>query len=114
MVKLIHEEKKPPLEEAVQAKIMVWMKGFKKWSGDVITKNMYGSNGIADTIGCWDGRYVGIEIKRFHTIKPSPTQTRWLDKKKKVKGIIGVAWSIDSWKAVFMTYGINLDNEERK
>ena len=114
MVKLIKEEKKAPLESELQTKVMLFLKKFKKWSGDVITKNMYGSNGIADIIGCWDGRYVGIEMKRFHNIPPSPTQGRWLQAKKNANGIIGVAWDIDSAKAIFMSFGINLDGEEMK
>ena len=72
--------KKAPLEKDVQADIRDYLKhlGF---SVDVITKGMYGSNGIADIIACKDGRYFAFEVKRKPGMKPSPLQKVWLEDK---------------------------------
>lgn len=114
VVRLIDEPKKAPLEKAVQAKIIKFLKTFRKWSGDAITKNMYGSNGIADIVGCYDGKYVCIEVKRDHNVDVTPTQRLWLKEKYEHGAIMGKAYSIETVKGIFNSFKINLDNEPRK
>ena len=87
------------LEKHIQAKIVKYLKTVDGWSGDVITKGMYGGNGIADIIGCYNSQYVAIEVKRPGQ-KPTPIQAVWLNTKKRSGAIIGVAESIDYVKII--------------
>ena len=114
VVKLIDKPRKAPLEKAVQAKIIKWLRGFFAFSGDVITKNMYGSNGIADIVGTWHGKYVAIEVKRDANGTPTPQQKLWLHEKSVLAEIVGIAYSIECVKEIFEKGGITLDNEPRK
>ena len=112
-VKLLDTPRKAPLEKAVQSKIMKYLRSFEKFSGDVLTKNLWGSNGLADIVGCYDGKYVAIEVKRDKNGKPTPQQKIWLNDKWRVGGIIGVAYDIDSVKKIFEENQIVLDNESQ-
>ena len=54
---------KPVPEKYIQRKIVVWLRE-QGYHVDVITKGMYGANGIADIICCIKGLYVAFEVKR--------------------------------------------------
>jgi len=99
------KKKSKPLEKQVQAAIAKLLRRYG-YSVDIITKGLYGSNGISDIIACKDGRYVAIEVKRDPSIKPSPLQAEWL-KDKRAHGAI--AFCVGSVVEVIEKLGIEIN-----
>ena len=62
---------------------------WKNWSGP-----MSSPKGIADILGCWQGRFVAIEVKRPGG-RTTPEQERFLEAVRRHGGIAFVARSID-------------------
>ena len=88
------KSKSKPLEKQIQAAIVKLLRRYG-YSVDVITKALYGGNGIADVIACKDGLYIAIEVKREPGMKPSPLQSEWLSDKVKHGAIAFCAGSVD-------------------
>jgi len=66
--------------------------------------------GTSDIIGMVkkEGRFVAIEVKTPRTrTRVTPIQRFFLEDVKMRGGVSGVAWSIESLKDVFKTYGYN-------
>lgn len=82
----------PKLEKDIQKDAMDWLKA-NGFSADVITKGLYGGNGIADIIACKDGQYYAIEVKR-PGCKPTPLQRQWLTEKAMHGAVVVVVSSI--------------------
>jgi Holliday junction resolvase len=61
---------------------------FKHWSGPMSMK------GIADILGCYQGRFLAIEVKTL-TGRLSPAQEQFLERVRKAGGLAFVARSID-------------------
>jgi len=97
MVKLAKEKKSAPLEKEIQSKGVKYLKD-EGFSVDVITKGLYGSNGIADVIACYRGKYVAIEFKRSPGMKGSALQENWLREKTQHGAIAKVCGSLDEVK----------------
>jgi len=93
-VKEVSNKKSAPLEKDVQKKIVEYLKN-NGFSVDVITKGLYGSNGIADIIACKHGRYFAFEVKRRPGMKTSPLQAAWLDEKHKHGAIAKCVGSVE-------------------
>jgi len=75
MVKELTKKAKP-LEKQVSAAIVKWLKR-QGWHVDVITKAMYGANGISDLICLKHGIYLALEVKREPGMKCTPLQEEW-------------------------------------
>jgi len=96
---LANYKTKAPLEKMIQHHITVWLRQ-QGYHIDVITKGMYGNNGIADIICCIDGRYIAFEVKRPGK-KPTPIQQSWAQKVKKAGGEYYTVHSLDEVKELF-------------
>ena len=89
---------KPVLEKYIQRNIVVWLRE-QGYHVDVITKGMYGANGIADIICCIKGLYVAFEVKRPGA-KPTELQSRWLNSVNKSGGEAFVVSSLSDVKEI--------------
>ena len=89
---------KPVPEKYIQRKIVVWLRE-QGYHVDVITKGMYGANGIADIICCIKGSYVAFEVKRPGA-KPTELQSRWLDSVNKSGGKAFIVHSLEEVKGL--------------
>lgn len=94
MVKELKSKKSAPLEKDVQKNIVKYLKS-QGFSVDVITKAMYGGNGIADIIACKHGRYFAFEVKRRPGMKPSALQEAWLQEKHRHGAIAKCVGSVE-------------------
>lgn len=99
-----YKTKQTKLEKKIQRDIATYLKS-KKFHVDVITKGLYGKNGIADIIACKDGHYIAIEVKRPGN-KPTPLQERWILDVQDAGGIAFVACSIQDVIAELSKYNI--------
>jgi hypothetical protein len=61
------------------------------------TPSPYGKRSVSDIIGCYEGRYVAIEIKIGKDI-PTPLQKRFLRKVQEARGFARACWSIEEVK----------------
>ena len=66
---------------------------WKSWQGP-----MSQPKGVADIIGCYQGRFLAIEVKRPGR-KPTPAQERFISEVAKANGIAFVAHSVEEVKA---------------
>ena len=62
---------------------------WKSWQGP-----MSFPKGISDVLGCYQGRFLAIEIKK-HGGRVSPDQQKFIDRVNDEGGIAFVAWSVD-------------------
>ena len=99
-----YKTKAVKLEKRIQKDIATWLRN-KGFHVDVITKGMYGTNGIADIIACKDGRYIAIEVKRPGN-KPTALQERWLMDVQDAGGIAFIAYSIQDVIVKFAKHNI--------
>ena len=95
---LAEYKSKPVLEKYIQRNIVVWLRE-QGYHVDVITKGMYGANGIADIICCIKGLYVAFEVKRPGA-KPTALQIRWLESVNKSGGEAFVVSSLSDVKEI--------------
>lgn len=93
------QNNKPPLEKEIQTAIVKYLKS-EDFSVDVITKGLYGANGIADIIACYHGKYVAFEVKRKPGMKPSALQEAWLSEKCRHGAIAKCVGSVDEVKKI--------------
>ena len=86
-----------PLEKAITDKILKALRnvtGSRGWF-----KKIHGSpymSSLPDIIGCFDGRFVGLEVKRpsnRHGVTPG--QQAELDKLSAAGGLVGVVTSVE-------------------
>ena len=89
----IQQKSDAPLEKVISKKCKARMEE-RGFSVDVITSGLYGNNGISDLIGCKDGRYIAVEVKRFPGMKPSKIQASWLETKRKFGAIAECVGSV--------------------
>jgi Holliday junction resolvase len=84
-------------EKQIQSNIVTWLK-LNGFSVDVITKGMYGNNGISDIICTKKGLAIYIEVKRVGK-KPTKLQCEFLKTKKEFGAIAIWATSVDEVQA---------------
>ena len=83
-------------ELTIQIREFLWARGifhWKSWQGP-----MSQPRGVADIIGCYQGRFLAIEVKRPGR-KATPEQARFLSEVCKAEGIAFVAHSVEEVKA---------------
>jgi len=81
----LEKQKIVKTEKQIQTNIVSWLK-LNGFSVDVITKGMYGNNGISDIICIKNGLAVYIEVKRLGK-KPTKLQEEFLKTKRKFGAI---------------------------
>lgn len=91
--------KKPPLESKASKKIRDYVisRGgfaFKVWGSPQQEK------GIPDNIGCYRGRFLGLETKRYEGEQPSPYQRYQLDRITAAGGVATVIHSVEEAKHI--------------
>ncbi len=96
-MKIETKKKTEPLEKTTQAKIKKYLIS-RGASVDIITKGLYGGNGIADIIGVYKGAYIALEVKRLKGIV-SPIQSVWLAEKGKHGAFCAVVRSVEEAEA---------------
>jgi len=97
MVKFkIIESKSEKKEKKIQSEIVRWLKDHG-YSVDVITKGLYGNNGISDIIAVKQGKVAFIEVKRPGK-KPTKLQELYLKEKQRHGAISFIAYCIDDVK----------------
>ena len=77
------------LESKIQKEILLFLESLGSWSFKTIESN---KRGVPDIIGCLDGRFVGIEVKRPGKA-PTVIQSIQLNNIEKAGGISFVATS---------------------
>lgn len=84
------------LEKKIQKKITDYLKS----KGIYIVKVINGTRaGVPDIIGCYNGQFIGIEVKTPSTkTNVSPLQKYNLNEISKAKGISLVAWDLEQVK----------------
>lgn len=90
---------KKPLEKVIQTAGVKWLKR-EGWHVDVITKAMYGSNGISDVIAVKNGIYLALEFKREPGMKPTALQAEWGKSVLAHGGIWAVVGSVSEVQAI--------------
>lgn len=60
---------------------------FKKWQGPL------GVKGVSDIIGCREGVFLAIEVKRW-PLRPTPDQVQFIHKVRAAGGVAFVAYSV--------------------
>ena len=94
---VLEEKKKPQLtEKQIQTDIMDYLRILGA-SADVTTMGYYGNNGMADIVGCFEGKYFAIEVKRPGNY-PTPLQKKWLEEKRKAGAVAFIATSVNDVK----------------
>ena len=91
-----------PTEKTITKNIQVWLKQqpgvfFYKVHGDP-----FQTAGLPDLILCVSGRFVGLEVKQPGK-KPTPLQTRTLEKIKEAGGASAIVTSLDEVKEIIST-----------
>ena len=81
-------------EQAIQSKILVYLKSRGYYARKVVTSN---HAGVPDILACVKGRFIGIEVKKAGE-KPSVLQNHNIDLITMSGGIAFVAYSVDDVK----------------
>ena len=81
-------------EQAIQSKILVYLKSKGYYARKVVTSN---HSGVPDILACVKGRFIGIEVKKAGGVV-SKLQTHNIDMITMSGGIAFVAYSVDDVK----------------
>ncbi len=95
-------------EKDIQKKIMDFLKKcngvfFKFPAGAFMSRQ-----GVSDILGCYDGRFVAIEVKSEKG-NATKLQRLFIDKIRESGGIAGIVRSVDDVIDLFAIYGVKLD-----
>jgi len=91
-------------ESAIQSKILKALREHGGWWVKYHPGPRYGQPGVPDIIGCYYGRFVGLEVKRPGQ-KPTKLQEVTHEEiRKQGKGIVAVVHSVD--EALMIVYAI--------
>ena len=92
----------PVNEAVVQLKILKYLNSLPDcWAIKVISANQ---RGVPDILGCYRGRFIGLEVKSASG-KPSKIQQVQLDAIKKAGGIAEVAVSLQQVQKLCEEFG---------
>ena len=81
------------LEKKIQKGIMDYLETVPYTNFAKIAQGPHSKNGVVDIVGCYLGRSVVIEVKRW-TKEPTALQAQYLNDNVEAKGFSGVARSV--------------------
>lgn len=94
--------KEADIQRAIKAKLkeLYGIECFKHHGGP------YSERGVADLIGCWQGRFVALEVKKPGSKEKNGSvwQQAWLRRYAEVGAIVGVVASVDEAVAIIESH----------
>lgn len=91
-----------PLERAITDKILRWLRQQDKcWCFKVAGSGSQ-MRGVPDIVGCYDGRFFALEVKRPKTGRVSDIQKHMIGLIAGAGGIVGVVYSAEDVQRLLM------------
>lgn len=84
-----------PLERAITDKILRWLRKQERcWCFKVLGGGAQ-TRGVPDIVGCWQGRFFALEVKRPKLGRVSPLQAHVIGQMRAAGAIVGVVYGLD-------------------
>ncbi len=97
-----------PLETEITKKIQRYLKSVPLWWGFKVQGGAQQKKGVPDIVGCYNGHFVALEVKRPQLGRLSALQDHIIEQIRSANGHAYVVRSVDDVKQIFSMFAAHV------